>query len=108
MAAISQTDTFKRIFLNENVWISIKISLKFVAMGPINNIPAWRRLGDKPLSAPMMLLGYQRNIGVTRPQSLVPGTLVPGIPIILNQQFPTHINARYLGYFLCNCPQQMP
>ena len=33
-------DTFKRIFLNENVRISIKISLKFVAKGPINNIPA--------------------------------------------------------------------
>ena len=32
-------DTFKWIFLNENVWISIKISLKFVPRGPINNIP---------------------------------------------------------------------
>ena len=31
---------FKCIFLNENVWISIKISLKFVPMGLINNIPA--------------------------------------------------------------------
>ena len=42
-------DTFKRIFLNENVRISIKISLKFVPKVPINNIPAlfqimaWRR-----------------------------------------------------------------
>ena len=39
----------KCIFLNENVWISIIISLKFVPKGPINNIPAlvaimaWRR-----------------------------------------------------------------
>ena len=40
MAAISQTDTFKRIFLNERVRISIKMSLKFVPKGPINNIPA--------------------------------------------------------------------
>ena len=46
MAAI-----FKWIFLNENVWISINISLKFVPRGPINNIPtlvqvmAWRRPG---------------------------------------------------------------
>ena len=32
-------DTFKRIFLYENVKISIKISLKFVPKGPINNIP---------------------------------------------------------------------
>ena len=47
-------DTFKCILLNENVGISIKISLKFVPKGPINNIPAlvqviaWRRPGDKP------------------------------------------------------------
>ena len=36
-------DIFKGIFLNENVsitWIMIKILLKFVAKGPINNIPA--------------------------------------------------------------------
>ena len=53
-------DTFKRIFLNENVRISFQISLKLVPKGPINNIPAlvqimaWRRPGDKPLSKPMM------------------------------------------------------
>ena len=34
-------DIFKRIFCNENVWISIYISLKFVPKGPINNIPAY-------------------------------------------------------------------
>ena len=54
-------DIFKCNFLNENIWISIKISLKFVPGGPINNIPAlvqimaWRRPGDKPLSEPMMV-----------------------------------------------------
>ena len=66
-------DIFKCIFSNENVWIPIKISLKFVPKGPINNIPAlvqimvWCRAGDKPLSEPMMvcLLTY---ICVTRPQ----------------------------------------
>ena len=53
-------DVFKCIFLNGNLWISIKISLKFVPKDPINNIPAlvqimaWRRTGDKPLSEPMM------------------------------------------------------
>ena len=31
---------FKYIFLNENVWIPIKSSLKFVPKGPINDIPA--------------------------------------------------------------------
>ena len=33
-------DTFKHIFLNEDVWISIEIPLKFVPKGPINNISA--------------------------------------------------------------------
>ena len=53
MDAISQT-IFKCIFLNENVSIAIKISLKFVPKVSINNIPAlvqimaWRRPGDKP------------------------------------------------------------
>ena len=52
---------FKWIFFNENVCILIKISLKFVPRGPINNIPslvqimAWHRPGDKPLSEPMMV-----------------------------------------------------
>ena len=66
-------DTFKCIFLNENVWISIKISLKFVLKGAINNIPAlvqimaWRRPGDKPLSEPMMV-SLPTHKCVTRPQ----------------------------------------
>ena len=66
-------DTFKRIFLNENIRISIKIPLKFVPQGLINNIPslvlimAWRRLGDKPLSEPMMVRSLT-HICVTRPQ----------------------------------------
>ena len=66
-------DIFKRIFFNENVWILIQISLKFVPNGPINNIPAlvkimsWRRSGDKPLSEPMMV-SLPTHICVTRPQ----------------------------------------
>ena len=66
-------DTFKRIFLNENVRILIKISLKFVPKGPMNNSPAlvqimtWRRSGDKPLSEPMMV-SLLTHICVTRPQ----------------------------------------
>ena len=66
-------DTFKGIFLNENVRISIKISLRFVPKGPINNIPslvqimAWRRSGDKPLSEPVMV-SLLTHICVTRPQ----------------------------------------
>ena len=66
-------DIFKWIFLNENIWISIDISLKFVSKDPINNIPtlvqvmAWRRPGDKPLSEPMMVR-LPMHICVTRPQ----------------------------------------
>ena len=33
-------DIFECIFLNENIWIWIKISPKFVPKGPINYIPA--------------------------------------------------------------------
>ena len=52
---------FKCIFLIENGWIVIDISLKFVPKGPINNISAlvqimaWRQPGDKPLFEPMMV-----------------------------------------------------
>ena len=66
-------DTFKWIFLNENIRISIKTSLKFVPGGSINNIPAlvqimaWHRPGDKPLSEPMMII-LLTHICVTRPQ----------------------------------------
>ena len=66
-------DSFKRNFMNENVRISINISLKFVPKGLINNIPAlvqimaWRRPGDKPLSEPMMV-NLLTHICVTRPQ----------------------------------------
>ena len=66
-------DIFKLIFLNENVWTPIKMSLKFVPKGPINNIPAlvqimaWHRPGDKPLSEPMMV-SLPTHICVTGPQ----------------------------------------
>ena len=66
-------DIFKCISLRENVWISIDISLKFIPMGPIDNIPAlvqimaWHRSGDKPLSEPMVVR-LPTHICVTRPQ----------------------------------------
>ena len=46
-------DIFKCMFLNENVWISLGISLKFVPKVRMNNFPtlvqimAWRRPGAK-------------------------------------------------------------
>ena len=70
-------DILKCIFLNENEWISLKISLKFVRKGPLNNISAlvqimaWRRPGDKPLSEPMMV-SLPTHICVTRPQWVNP------------------------------------
>ena len=66
-------DIFKWNFLIENAWISIEISLPFVPRGRINNfsalvqIMAWRRPGDKPLLAPMMV-SLLTHICVTQPQ----------------------------------------
>ena len=66
-------DIFKRVFLKENVCISIEFSLKFVLKGPINNIQvlvqimAWCRPGDKPSSEPMMV-SLRTHICVAQPQ----------------------------------------
>ena len=60
MAAILADDIFKHIFFNENIRISIQISLKFVPMSLIDNTSAfvqvmdWRRAGDKPSPEAMM------------------------------------------------------
>ena len=57
---LDSRDSWAAIFLNENLWISIEISLKFVLTGSINNIPAflrlmaWRRPVGKPWSEPTM------------------------------------------------------
>ena len=88
-------DFFKWIFLNENVWISIKISLNFVPKVPINNIPAlvqimaWRRSGDKPLSEPMVD-SLLTHICVTRPQWVKPVSAFHNIRS--RMIFLTHIN----------------
>ena len=68
-----EDDISLSIFLNEKVWISIKMSLNFVPGGPANNIPAlarmmaWRRQDNKPLSEPMMV-NLLTHICVTWPQ----------------------------------------
>ena len=75
MAAFFPDDIFKWIFLNENIRISLRISLKFVPRVRINNIPAlvqimaWHRPGDKPLYEPMMV-SLLTHICVTRTQWL--------------------------------------
>ena len=66
-------DIFKSIFLNENVLISLKISLKFVPKVRINNILALVQImarcqtGNKPLCEPVMV-SLLMHICVTRPQ----------------------------------------
>ena len=72
MIAFLADDIFICIILNENVRISIKISLKFVPKGAIDNksalvqVMAWRRTGDKPLPKPMLTQftdAYMRHLG---------------------------------------------
>ena len=60
MVAILADGIFKCIFLDEKFGIVIRISLKFIPKEPIDNkwalvkIMDWRRMGDKPLSEPML------------------------------------------------------
>ena len=66
-------NNFKCIFLNWDIQFSIRISLKFVSNGPINNIPtlvqimAGCRPGEEPLYGPIMII-FLTNKWVTRPQ----------------------------------------
>ena len=61
-------DTFKCIFLNENMSVAIEISLKFVPKCIINNIPAlvqimaWRWPGDKPSSFPIVIIFFRSRV----------------------------------------------
>ena len=63
---------FKWLFMNKNVWVSLKISLKIVPKFRINNIPGLvqimdqRRPGDKPLSEPLMI-SSPTHICIPRP-----------------------------------------
>ena len=83
-------------FFNDNVWISIRISLKFVSQALIDNTPAlnqkmaWRRPGDKLLSE-TMLPNSSTHIRVTRLQTVING---PGNGI-QNRQDPT----KFLWHF---------
>ena len=90
---------FKCIYLNENIWISKTISLKFLPEGPINIIAAmvqmmaWHQPGAKPLSEPMMA-SFPTHICITRPQwvdtskdharsfNFQVGTLIQNLPYI--------------------------
>ena len=56
MAAIFQT-TYSNVFLNENVMISIKMSLGFIPKGVINNIYS--------------SIGYDNGLGPTGRQAII-------------------------------------
>ena len=65
-------DIFRCIFMNENFCILIKISLKFVPKGLIDNnaalvqVMTWRRIGDKLLLEPILTQvtdAYMRHYG---------------------------------------------
>ena len=64
---------FKWLFLNENVWMLLKISLKFVPKFRISNtlklvqIMAWPRPGNTPLSG-LMRASFLTHMCVTQPQ----------------------------------------
>ena len=53
-------DMFRCIFMNEKVFHVVRISLKSVRKGPVDNISAlvqimaWYRTGDKALTEPML------------------------------------------------------
>ena len=85
-------DIFKCIFLNENVWIPIKISIKSVPKRPIDNIPALvqimagRRPGDKSLSESMMV-SLTTHICVTRPQWVKEVGITPPKPSTIDTRF---------------------
>ena len=74
-------------FLNENAWVSIKISLQFVPKVPINNIAALvqivalRRPVHKPLSEPLMVRLLMHKC-ITRPQWVKMNLWLVGIIIM--------------------------
>ena len=90
---LSMATIFQTFFSNVFSWMKmyefhLKVWLKFVPKVPVNNIPAlvqimaWRHLGDKPLSEPMMV-SLLTHICVTRPQWV---NLFVSLPIQLADQ----------------------
>ena len=76
MAAISQM-TFSNAFSWTKMYEYMKISLKFVPKGTINNIPAlvqimaWHRPGETSLRE-LIMVSLLMHIWVTRPQWVIP------------------------------------
>ena len=91
-------DIFKCIFLNENEWISLKISLKFILKVRINNIPAlvqimtWRRCSNYI----WVINNLIAHKGATNIRDLT---------VMI---FQTHIKDRYLKFFCEIALRSMP
>ena len=102
-------DIFKSVFLNENVWISLEISLKFVLQAWINNIPAlvgimaWHWPGLKHYLNQCWLV--YRCIYVSLGLNELTHWPQRDATVIWNLQFQTPIKDRYLEHFLWYCPQ---
>ena len=60
-------DIFIWILYNENIWFSVRNSLKFVPKGKLVQMMAWCQTGDKPLSESIMV-SLQTHICITQPQ----------------------------------------
>ena len=79
MAATFPATFCKCIFFNENMWILIKISLKFVPNGQINSIPtlvqimAWRRPSE-PMMVSLLTHVYA-SIGLIKLNKAPPTSL---------------------------------
>ena len=67
--AANLANIFKCIFLNEYDITPIQMSRKFVSRSPDENKPAldkgmaWRRIGNKPLSEPMLTRFFDAYMG---------------------------------------------
>ena len=87
LSAVQERPLNSVTHLNENVLISIDISLKFIPKCLINNIPAlvqimaWCPPGDKPLSEPMIII-FLTHICVTRPQWV---DKIPPNPVVISK-----------------------
>ena len=79
-------DIFRCIFFNENIWISLKILLKFVPKFQINNIPAlvlimaWHWPGDKPLSEQIPVVYWRIYVSLSLNESI---KFIPSQPLDL-------------------------
>ena len=98
---------FKRIFLKENVGISIKMSLKFVPKSPIGNIlamfqiTAWRRPGA---SSEAMMVRLLTHICVARPQWVK--AQMSKYMSCLNMYVIIYLYPHFNGYLVIFCQQK--